>query len=171
VQQLIPRTLLPETDARGTDTARTQTVHCCRESSRACRRGAHCSIVRDASMTTYLLSHWPSPRRRPPAAHDPRFVAVGVHSGSTVRRSRTSQTRSRLRRRGSADRSTRPAPQHPRRAAHAFPGRGVDRGGRRLRGLRDDENVLTLDPQLPNGTSRLAFRSRWQGRAPTRRHR
>jgi hypothetical protein len=32
VQQLIPRTLLPEThNARGTSTTRTQTIHCCRE--------------------------------------------------------------------------------------------------------------------------------------------
>ena len=30
-------------------------------------------------------------------------------------------------------------------------------------GLRDDENVLSLDPQLPDGIRRLAFRLRWQG--------
>ncbi len=30
-------------------------------------------------------------------------------------------------------------------------------------GLRDDENVLTLNPQLPSGISRLTFRLRWRG--------
>jgi trehalose/maltose hydrolase-like predicted phosphorylase len=30
-------------------------------------------------------------------------------------------------------------------------------------GLRDDENVLSVDPQLPDGITRLAFRLRWQG--------
>jgi trehalose/maltose hydrolase-like predicted phosphorylase len=30
-------------------------------------------------------------------------------------------------------------------------------------GLRDDEGVLSLDPQLPDGISRLRFRLRWRG--------
>jgi trehalose/maltose hydrolase-like predicted phosphorylase len=30
-------------------------------------------------------------------------------------------------------------------------------------GLRDDEGVLALDPQLPEGISRLRFRLRWRG--------
>jgi trehalose/maltose hydrolase-like predicted phosphorylase len=30
-------------------------------------------------------------------------------------------------------------------------------------GLRDDEGVLALDPQLPDGISRLTFRLRWRG--------
>jgi trehalose/maltose hydrolase-like predicted phosphorylase len=30
-------------------------------------------------------------------------------------------------------------------------------------GLRDDEGILALDPQLPEGISRLRFRLRWQG--------
>jgi trehalose/maltose hydrolase-like predicted phosphorylase len=30
-------------------------------------------------------------------------------------------------------------------------------------GLRDDEGILSLDPQLPDGISRLRFRLRWQG--------
>ncbi|BBZ36047.1 glycoside hydrolase family 65 protein [Mycolicibacterium confluentis] len=30
-------------------------------------------------------------------------------------------------------------------------------------GLRDDEKVLTLNPQLPSGISRLTFRLRWRG--------
>ena len=30
-------------------------------------------------------------------------------------------------------------------------------------GLRDDEGVLALDPQLPGGITRLTFRLRWRG--------
>jgi trehalose/maltose hydrolase-like predicted phosphorylase len=30
-------------------------------------------------------------------------------------------------------------------------------------GLRDDEGILSLDPQLPDGISRLCFRLRWRG--------
>jgi trehalose/maltose hydrolase-like predicted phosphorylase len=30
-------------------------------------------------------------------------------------------------------------------------------------GLRDDEGVLALDPQLPDGLTRLRFRLRWKG--------
>jgi trehalose/maltose hydrolase-like predicted phosphorylase len=30
-------------------------------------------------------------------------------------------------------------------------------------GLRDDESMLALDPQLPNGITRLTFRLRWRG--------
>jgi alpha,alpha-trehalose phosphorylase len=30
-------------------------------------------------------------------------------------------------------------------------------------GLRDDEGILSLDPQLPEGISRLRFRLRWRG--------
>jgi len=30
-------------------------------------------------------------------------------------------------------------------------------------GLRDDEGILSIDPQLPDGISRLVFRLRWQG--------
>ena len=43
-------------------------------------------------------------------------------------------------------------------------------------GLRDDEGILTLDPQLPDGISRLRFRLRWRDfrvdrrRQPHRRH-
>jgi trehalose/maltose hydrolase-like predicted phosphorylase len=29
-------------------------------------------------------------------------------------------------------------------------------------GLRDDEGILSLDPQLPDGISRLRFRLRWR---------
>jgi trehalose/maltose hydrolase-like predicted phosphorylase len=32
-----------------------------------------------------------------------------------------------------------------------------------LGGLRDDEGILSLDPQLPEGISRLRFRLRWRG--------
>ena len=35
-------------------------------------------------------------------------------------------------------------------------------------GLRDDEGILSIDPQLPDGISRLRFRLRWRG---FRRHR
>lgn len=30
-------------------------------------------------------------------------------------------------------------------------------------GLRDDEGILSIDPQLPDGISRLRFRLRWRG--------
>jgi trehalose/maltose hydrolase-like predicted phosphorylase len=30
-------------------------------------------------------------------------------------------------------------------------------------GLRDDEGILSLDPQLPDGIARLRFRLRWRG--------
>ena len=98
-------------------------------------------VIKQADLE--LAMHWHSHAFTPEAegpqrrllrtAHHAGLVAVGLHAGGDVRRGGPSGTGPRLPLRGGVDRSARPAPQHPRRAAHGVAGGCVDRVGRGLR--------------------------------------
>ena len=91
------------------------------------------------------------------------LLAVGVHPGGLAAEVGHLELAHDYLRRGGADRPARPAPQHPRRRAHRFAGRGLDRAGRRLRRHARPRADPDFAPRLPGRITRLEFSVLWRG--------